>query len=127
MDKQALQDLAQYHVRQWWVKFLAQYPTIQKTTPRVTLNNRLKTTAGRAFIEENPQKIDLSTDLFDQYTDHMIVDTIPHELAHLVAYTIHGDPGHGKGWYSVLKQMGIQTTRCHSMVNYRQAKYKGLT
>jgi SprT protein len=127
MDKQALQDLAQYHVRAWWVKFLAQYPTIQRATPIVTLNNRLKTTAGRAFIEENPQKIDLSTDLFCQYTDHMIVDTIPHELAHLVAYTIHGDPGHGKGWYSVLKQMGIQTTRCHSMVNYRQAKYKGLT
>jgi len=125
MDKQALQDLAQYHVRAWWVKFRAQYPTIQRVTPVVTLNNRLKTTAGRAFIEDNPQKIDLSTDLFCQYTDHMIVDTIPHELAHLVAYTIHGDPGHGRGWYSVLERMGIQTTRLHSMVNYRQAKYKG--
>lgn len=125
MDKQTLQDLAQYHVRSWWVKFRAQYPTIQRATPVVTLNNRLKTTAGRAFIEENPQKIDLSTDLFCQYTDHMIVDTIPHELAHLVAYTIYGDPGHGKGWYSVLERMGIQTTRCHSMVNYRYGRYKG--
>lgn len=125
MDKQALQDLAQYHVRAWWVKFLKQYPTIQRATPVVTLNNRLKTTAGRAFIEENPQKIDLSTDLFEQYTDHMIVDTIPHELAHLVAYTIHGDPGHGKGWYSVLAKMGIKTTRLHHMVNYRQRKYRG--
>jgi len=122
MDKQTLEDLAQYHVRAWWVKFLAQYPTIQRATPIVTLNNRLKSTAGRAFIEDVPQRIDLSTDLFSQYTEHMIHDTIPHELAHLVAYTIHGDKWHGKGWYSVLKQMDIQTTRLHNMVN---SNYRG--
>ena len=91
----------------------------------VTLNNRLKTTAGRAFIEDDPQKIDLSTDLFEQYTDHMVRDTIPHELAHLVAYTVFADPGHGKGWYSVVEKMKIPTTRLHNMVNYRQAKYRG--
>ena len=104
---------------------LREYPTIQKATPIVTLNNRLKTTAGRAFIEESPQRIDLSTDLFTQHTERFVSDTIPHELAHLVAYTIHGDPGHGRGWYSVLAKMGIATTRLHNMVNYRQAKYKG--
>jgi SprT protein len=125
MDKQALQDLAQYHVRAWWVKFLAQYPTIQRVTPVVTLNNRLKTTAGRAFIGDVPQRIDLSTDLFSQHTDQMIVDTIPHELAHLVAYTIHGDKGHGKGWYSVVAHMGIQTTRMHDMVNSRYRGRRG--
>lgn len=101
---------------------IREYPTIQRVTPVVTLNNRLKTTAGRAFIEEVPQRIDLSTDLFAQYTEQMIVDSIPHELAHLVAYTIHGDPGHGKGWYSVLDRMGIQTTRLHNMVN---SNYRG--
>jgi SprT protein len=125
MDKQTLQDLAQYHVRAWWVKFLAQYPTIQRVTPLVTLNNRLKSTAGRAFIADVPQRIDLSTDLFTQYTEHMIQDTIPHELAHLVAYTIHGDKGHGKGWYSVLENMGIVTTRLHSMVNSRYRGRRG--
>jgi SprT protein len=125
MDKQALQDLAQYHVRAWWVKLLREYPTIQRATPIVTLNNRLKTTAGRAFIEDVPQRIDLSTDLFSQYTEHMIHDTIPHELAHLVAYTIHGDPGHGKGWYSVLAKMGIVTTRLHNMVNSRYRGKRG--
>lgn len=122
MTKTELQDLAQYHARIRWVKFLKQYPTIQRATPVVTLNNRLKTTAGRAFIEDVPQRIDLSTDLFTQYTDQMIHDTIPHELAHLVAYTIHGDKGHGKGWYSVLAKMGIATTRLHNMVN---SSYRG--
>jgi SprT protein len=122
MDKQTLQDLAQYHVRSWWVKMLKQYPTIQRATPVVTLNNRLKTTAGRAFIEDVPQRIDLSTDLFTQYTDRMISDTIPHELAHLVAYTVYGDSGHGKGWKSVVAHMGIATTRLHNMVN---SNYRG--
>jgi SprT protein len=122
MDKQTLQDLAQYHVRRWWVKLLKQYPTIQRVTPVVTLNNRLKTTAGRAFIEDVPQRIDLSTELFAQYTERMIGDTIPHELAHLVAFTVYGDRGHGRGWYSVLDHMGIVTTRLHDMVN---SNYRG--
>jgi len=125
MTKTELQDLAQYHVRIWWVKLLKQYPTIQRVTPVVTLNNRLKTTAGRAFIEDVPQRIDLSTDLFTQYTEHMIQDTVPHELAHLVAYTVYGDKGHGRGWYSVLEKMGIVTTRLHNMVNSRYRGKRG--
>jgi SprT protein len=125
MDKQTLEDLAQYHVRAWWVKFLKQYPTIQRVTPVVALNNRLKTTAGRAFIEDVPQRIDLSTDLFTQHTERFVSDTIPHELAHLVAYTIHGDKGHGKGWYSVLAKMGIATTRLHNMVNSNHRGKRG--
>ena len=124
MDKQTLQDLAQYHARIWWVKLLKEYPTIQKTTPVVTMNNRLKTTAGRAFLEEIPQRIDLSVELFTQHTDRMIADTIPHELAHLVAWTVYADPGHGSGWKSVVARMGIPTTRLHNMVNSQHEKRK---
>ena len=98
------------------------YPQIQAEYPKVVLNNRLKSTAGRAFIENNPQYIDLSTELFWQYTEQFVQDTIPHELAHLVAFTVYGDPGHGIGWRNVITKMNIPTKRCHNMVNHMRKK-----
>lgn len=124
MDRDYLQDVADFNTKMWWNRFRKEYSQLQAVTPKVVLNNRLKTTAGRAFIENNPQYIDLSTELFWEYTEEFLNDTIPHELAHLVAYTIYGDKGHGKGWYSIIKQFSINTTRLHNMVNTLQAKRK---
>lgn len=121
MDKNYLQDVAEFTVRAWWKKLRAVYPAIQENVPVVKLNNRLKTTAGRAFLDNDPQSIDLSTELFWEHTEQMVRDTIPHELAHLVAYTIFGDEGHGTGWKSVVHRMDIPTTRLHNMVNSSHA------
>jgi len=117
MDRSYLQSVADYQVRVWWNRFLKVYPQIQTEYPQVKLNNRLKSTAGRAFIENDPQYIDLCTELFWQYTEQFVEDTIPHELAHLVAFTVYGDPGHGSGWKTVIHKMNISTNRCHTMVN----------
>lgn len=122
MDRDFLQDVADFNAKMWWNRFRKEYPQLSPLIPKVVLNNRLKTTAGRAFIEDNPQYIDLSTELFWEYTEEFLQDTIPHELAHLVAYTIYGDSGHGKGWKSIIQQFGINTTRLHNMVNTLQAK-----
>lgn len=121
MDTKYLQEVAEYRVAYWWNKFVKLYPSIaRKGIPPVKLNNRLKTTAGRAFYEDH--YIDLSTELFWEYTEEFLHDTIPHELAHLVAYTVYGDTGHGRGWYTVINTMGIATTRLHNMVNSQHAK-----
>lgn len=122
MDRSYLQEVADYRVGVWWNKFRVQYPGIPENPPLVKLNNRLKTTAGRAFYEH--YYIDLSTELFWEYTERFLCDTIPHELAHIVAYIVHGDTGHGRGWYSVVKTMNIDTTRLHNMVNTVHAKRK---
>ena len=114
MDKQYLQDVAAYHVRIWWRKFLAVYPQLGET-PRVKMNARLKTTAGRAFLED--WYIDLSPELMWEHTEQFCRDTIPHELAHLVAYRLHGDEGHGAGWKGIVREFNIPTTRLHNMVN----------
>ena len=126
MDKTYLQSVADHNVKMWWAKFRRQFPSICQHPPTVKLNSRLKTTAGRAWVDSKPQIIDLSTELFWEHTEHFVADTIPHELAHLVAFTIFGDPGHGRGWYTVLASMGINTTRCHDMVNSAHAMRKGL-
>ena len=114
MDKQYLQDLAAYHVRTWWRKFLMVYPDLGDT-PRVRMNARLKTTAGRAFLED--WIVELSPELMSEHTEQFCRDTIPHELAHLVAFKVYGDCGHGKGWKSIVREFNIPTTRLHNMVN----------
>lgn len=124
MDIRYLQEVADYRAYYWWSRFRKVYPQLQAVTPKVVLNNRLKTTAGRAFIENNPQYIDLSVELFWEYTEEFLHDTIPHELAHLVAYTVFGDSGHGKGWKTIIQQFGINTTRLHNMVNTAHSKRK---
>lgn len=124
MNLQYLQEVADHRVGVLWPRFAAVWPTIQKSVPKVVINKRLKTTAGRAFLCDNPQYIDLSAELFWEYTEAFIVDTIPHELAHLVAYTVYGDEGHGKGWKTVCEKMNIKTSRLHQMVNSVHAKRK---
>lgn len=124
MDKQYLQEVAEFRIQFWWNKFRQVYPQIQKAYPKVKLNARLKTTAGRAFIDNTPQYIDLSPELFWEYTEEFLQDTIPHELAHLVAYTVFGDEGHGTGWKSVIQKMGIKTSRLHNMVNSKHENRK---
>lgn len=114
MDKQYLEDVASYHVRIWWKRFLSRYPKIGNT-PGAVLNARLKTTAGRAFLDDG--YIDLSPDLMWEHTEQFCRDTIPHELAHLVAWKVYGDPGHGKGWKTVIREFNIPTDRLHHMVN----------
>ena len=122
MDTNYLQEVADYRVKVWWNKFRKVYPTLPANPPAFKLNNRLKTTAGRAFYEH--YYIDLSTELFWEHTERFLTDTIPHELAHIVAYIVHGDTGHGKAWYSVIHKMNIATTRLHNMVNTLHAKRK---
>jgi len=73
-------------------------------------------TAGYAHYQEN--KIRLNIDLLTRYTDDMINDTIPHEVAHLIAYQkygrqIGGSP-HGAEWRHVAEALGCNGKRTHS-------------
>lgn len=114
MDKQYLLDVANFHTRVWWKRFVDVYPQLGGI-PAVKLNGRLKTTAGRAWYEDG--FIELSPELMWEHTEEFTRDTIPHELAHIVAYRLTGDTGHGKGWKGIVAQFNIPTTRLHNMVN----------
>jgi predicted SprT family Zn-dependent metalloprotease len=74
-----------------WAKLRKNYPVIMPTVPKIVYNKRLKTTAGRAFLES--QHIDLSIDLLWSNTRTMLDIIIPHEFSHLVAYTMFADMG----------------------------------
>ena len=114
MDKHYLLDVANFHARVWWKRFVDVYPQLG-TMPAVKLNGRLKTTAGRAWYEDG--FIELSPELMWEHTEQFCRDTIPHELAHIVTYRLTGDTGHGKSWKGIVAEFNIPTTRCHNMVN----------
>lgn len=90
---------------------------IQSETPKIIFNKRLKTTAGRAFVQSVPQYIDLSNELLWQHPEEFRDVIIPHEAAHLAAYTRFADAGHGNGWRMVMAYLGLPPERCHSMTN----------
>lgn len=115
---EALGDYVRARMEYVWQKQLRiAYPMIQANTPKIVFNKRLKTTAGRAFIEHAPQYIDLSNDLLWQYPQEFHDTIIPHEAAHLAAFTRFADHGHGAGWKKVMAYLALPADRCHNMVN----------
>lgn len=49
-------------------------------------------TVSRFHIEHNPK--------------HVVLDTLLHEFAHAVAFTLYKDRGHGKHWKTVARKLG---------------------
>jgi len=84
--------------------------TMQK--PKILFNLRGKTAAG-AWDWKWLIKINLV--LLKENWQDMIDDTIPHEVAHLVAYKIYGSfiKPHGTEWKSVMRNFGKNPIRCH--------------
>lgn len=116
MTHTELQTLAEHRVAAVWAIFAKYYGIrLNQSMPVVSLNNRLKTTAGRSFYWE--RKIDLSTSLFSEHTHHFLVDTIPHEVCHQVAWDIYNEKGHGPSWKHTMRVFGIEPNRCHHMIN----------
>jgi SprT protein len=69
------------------------------------------TMAGRAWLTQ--WRIQLNEQLCKENLENFINETVPHEVAHLVAYKVFGDDGHGDGWRSVMRALGLNPTRCH--------------
>ena len=106
----------------WWQKLCARYPKLHKPMPRLVLNKRLKTTAGRCFYET--RVIDLSYDLLMEYPQEFYFQTIPHELCHQVAWDLYAEPQHGKPWKDTMLGMGLEPDIYHNMTNTRWAARK---
>ena len=88
--------------------------------PAVVMNPRLTSTAGRAFNCNS--KIDLSCYLFERNEKHFIIDTIPHELCHIIACRCFDSTGHDGAWYAVVNYLKVNTSRCHTMTTKYQAE-----
>lgn len=45
--------------------------------------------------------------------NHLLNDTVPHELAHIVCFFRNTDRGHGRYWYLTCRALGGSGERCH--------------
>jgi predicted SprT family Zn-dependent metalloprotease len=108
-----------------WARLQTQHKALQAfALPVVTFNNRLKTTAGRCFADE--RRCDFSTELFDEYSEHFRVDTIPHELIHQVVYDLYCQKeSHGRYWKRAMRLYGLSDHPYHYMVNTKHAVRRG--
>lgn len=73
---------------------------------------RMGLKAGVAYFLRNEIKI--NPDYFAANLRDMLYRTLPHEAAHLIAFKLYGDNGHGAGWKKVMRRLGLTPERCHS-------------
>lgn len=93
----------------------------QKTGQRIIpeLSYKLRgTVAGRGGLINGKPTIILNPVLLAENVDKMINQTVPHEFAHVIQYTVfmnsYGNSGHGIIWQRVMGWLGVPAIRCHS-------------
>ena len=103
----------------------AQFRGFSFNDVKFSMNGRLTSTAGRAFLGEG--RLEFSKVLYAQNEAQFLNDTVPHELAHIVAYRVFGDRGHGVHWKHVMNFLGFEANRCHNYAVQRRSPSKKYT
>lgn len=73
---------------------------------------------GRYIVRLNP--------LFcQQFPEDTLKETIPHEVAHIVAFALKQDDGHGPKWKRIAQSLGCSGNRCHdhTIIDPRKETY----
>ena len=95
-------------------------------TPTLEFTPAMNSTAGRASAKD--WKIVLSRAYCLANPKGMLERTIPHEIAHLLAYAIHGRKGwgHSREWVDTFRLLAPEAdhSRCHSYGGLRVAQDK---
>jgi len=83
------------------------------------LNSTVGGTANYSLwhIQVNPR-------MFVKNKDHYLINTIGHEVAHLITSDNHGDhiKDHGKEWKDTMAIFGLEPKRCHSYQTYSKPR-----
>jgi SprT protein len=67
--------------------------------------------AGYAYCKK--WKVNYNGHFLKNHTDHFLVQTVGHEIAHLVAYKLFKSHRHDSRWQSVMYKFDLDPTRCH--------------
>lgn len=85
---------------------------VLETAVRVVWNERLTTTAGRAFLRNG--RIELNPTLLARAPDQ-VETVLVHEAAHIAAFRLFGAniPAHGRHWRSLMRLAGHEPAVTH--------------
>ena len=98
--------------REIWKKACAIWPFF-KCGPMPSFDLKLRGRAvGKAYLDYNFFRI--NREMAQREGDALINRTVPHEIAHLIAWKICKDKGHGEGWKKVMRLLGLEPIRCHT-------------
>ena len=95
----------------YWIDFANERFGSAFIYPQIDFSLR-GTTAGRAKLLR--WGVQYNMILAKENQASFINRTVPHEVAHLVAYALYKDNGHGRMWKHVMRVFGKEPTRCHS-------------
>jgi len=118
MDRKKITAKLQAHAQSAWETFIEIYPRLARfDCPKIVLNGRYTRSAGMCFYTLN--KIDISLKYYLFHENHILTNTLVHELAHQVDYNLNGEDnklqGHGVKWQKIMTDYGIPADRFHTM------------
>jgi SprT protein len=80
--------------------------------PTPTVSYEIKgNVAGKAGLRSN--RLMFNAVLLNENIEHFIAQTVTHEVAHLIAFNVYCDKGHGSWWKHVMRALGVTADRCH--------------
>ena len=101
-----------------WAGLIESYPKLVRfDAPKIVLCNRLTRTAGKNYQTEN--RIHLANKFFQRNHSAMMLEILPHEIAHQADFNIFGlsekKCGHGKNWAKIMVELGLPANKYHSL------------
>jgi hypothetical protein len=84
----------------------------------VRLSNRMSRRLGNITYGRSAagartcEEIALNIDLMLAGNEHVLHDTLVHEMAHAEAWLLHGHRGHGRIWRAVARRVGCEAKAC---------------
>jgi predicted SprT family Zn-dependent metalloprotease len=77
------------------------------------INSRMRRVLGRALMNRDKQtfKIELSREYITKGNEEAIYNTITHEIAHIIAFKVYNEKGHGMWWKMVHEKLGGDSKR----------------
>jgi predicted SprT family Zn-dependent metalloprotease len=104
-----------------WRKMQYIFPKLTSfNCPKIIINNRLKTSGGRA--DGTNRIIELSAEMFFYNQKEYLFTVIPHEMAHIVNKDLNQLGGHGREWKDIMIAYGLKPLVFHTMTNPMQVK-----
>lgn len=96
-----------------WVKLASERLNRPLFMPTISFD-LTGTSSGRAYLKQ--RHIQLNAILLTENEAVFDERTIPHELAHLLAFDLMGyDGGHGEPWQAMMRALGVEPRRTHNM------------
>ena len=114
MNREEVRELLRKETERWWEHAIVLYGKrrIQGRPPTTSFELR-GLTAGRACVQQHHNRYNL--DIATANLEGFLAQTVPHEVAHIVDYFMHGcSSHHGKKWKQIMVDFGLEPTRCHN-------------